>query len=460
MSVVRLDQETCDRVRTHLFSTPGEHFGFLLADAAIGPDGPIFLVDDFHPIPDDEVQLTDSGWEVSTYALLDAINVAVRRSQSLIEVHNHPGCWSDFSSIDRAGFEEFVPYVLDSLPGRPYAATVWTRAGTYGEYFRQDGSSGVIRSITALGDQLVQLGAGPPEPDPRFSRQRPWFTRDGQRRLSKLRLGVVGLGGTGSQVVQNLAYLGSRDFVLVDDDAADETSMNRLVTATPADLETAKTILARRQIRTVAPDSRVRLVQEDLQTEEALTELKAVDLIFGCVDNDGARLVLNELCLAYRIPLIDVGVGIVADEGEVEEAGGRVAVVIPGGPCLHCMGEIDQEEANYFLSDAEERRVAEDLGYVDGLDEPAPSVVSLNAAISACAVNEFALFVSGVRAPHAFTELDLLGRAYETPSQRLSPRKVEPKDGCVQCAVLGQGDRAGIERYARRLRACRASERE
>ena len=49
--------------------------------------------------------------------------------------------------------------------------------------------------------------------------------------------------------------------------------------------------------------------------------------------------------LAYRIPLIDLGVGIVADEGEVEEAGARVAVVTPGGPCLHCMGEIDQAEA-------------------------------------------------------------------------------------------------------------------
>ena len=152
MSTIRLDQEICERVRSHLFSAAGEHFGFLLADAAVGPDGPIFLVTDFHPIPDDEVQLTDSGWEVSTDALLDAINAAVRRSQSLIEVHNHPGGWSAFSSTDREGFEEFVPYVLDSLPGRPYAATVWTKAGTYGEYFRQDGSSGVIRSITALGE--------------------------------------------------------------------------------------------------------------------------------------------------------------------------------------------------------------------------------------------------------------------------------------------------------------------
>lgn len=451
MSVIRLRTEVARRVQEHLFTEPGEHFGFLMAQAAEGPEGPIFLVENFHPIPDEQVRLSESGWEVSTEALLEAINAAVRTERALVEVHNHPGGWSSFSPIDREGFEEFVPYVLDSLPERPYAATVWTKEGVYGEYFPQDGEPGAVRSITEVGHNLTQHAAGPPseDPAPRFDRQEPWFTRAGQRQLAQLRIAVAGLGGTGSQVVQNLAYLGIRDFLLIDHDAADQTNLNRLVTASHGDVETPKTILARRRIRSVASEARVQTFEKKIQSRAALDALKTADVAFGCVDNDGARLVLNELCLAYLNPLIDLGVGIEADEGDVREAGGRVAVVIPGGPCLHCMGEIDTDEARYFLSDSSDQALAAELGYVEGVDEPAPAVVSLNAAVAASAVNEFALFTSGVRRPTPFTELDVLGTAYETVSQRLSPREVEKKDGCVQCSVLGSGDRARIERYAK-----------
>lgn len=452
MSVIRMSETIEAEVRSHLFTEPGEHFGFLLAKNASGPNGPIFLVNRFHAIPDSEVTLSEGGWEVSTEALLEAINAAVRDDMALVEVHNHPGGWSRFSPTDRKGFDEFVPYVLDSLPRRPYAATVWTEEGVYGEYFLQDGTSSKVRSITTTGNQLTQLASVPPKEEPpvRFSRQEPWFTQAGQRQLSDLRVAIVGLGGTGSQMIQNLVYLGIRDFTLIDDDVADRTNMNRLVTATPADLGTSKVILARRLIRRVAPGTEVQAIPESLQSLEALNALMNADVVFGCVDNDGARLVLNELAVAYRIPLFDLGAGIKAEAGHVSVAGGRVAVVLPDGPCLHCMNELDLGEAKYFLKEEEERRLDAELGYVEGTDsEPPPSVVSLNAAVASCATNEFSLFTSGVRPPNPFTELDLLGIAHELPSQRLAPRRVQRDDGCVQCRVAGQGDGADINRFAK-----------
>jgi hypothetical protein len=63
------------------------------------------------------------------------------------------------------------------------------------------------------------------------------------------------------------------------------------------------------------------------------------------VDNDGARLVLNELAVSYGIPYFDLGVGIEAPEGRITEAGGQLAVVLPGGPCLLCMEMLDKEAA-------------------------------------------------------------------------------------------------------------------
>ncbi len=158
------------------------------------------------------------------------------------------------------------------------------------------------------------------------------------------------------------------------------------------------------------------------------------------------------MSLAYRIPLLDLAVGISASAGEVHAAGGRVVVVRPGGPCLVCLSEIDQREARYFLGSDEERAHEVSLGYVEGLDEPAPSVVSLNAAIAACATNEFAVLVSGSRTVNPYTELDLLGQERPVPSQWLTPRRVEAQHSCVQCSLTGLGDRTQIERYIAAVR--------
>ena len=246
---------------------------------------------------------------------------------------------------------------------------------------------------------------------------------------------------------QELAFP-ARDFLIIDFDDSDETSMNRLVTATAADLEIPKVLLARRMIKSVAPSARVEVLRKDLRTREALDALKGVDVIFACVDNDGARLVLNELALSYTIPLFDVAVGIDAEGGTVSEAGGRVAVVLPGGPCLKCMNLIDWDEASYFLALPEERQFRRDRGYVRGLDVPAPSVVSLNGLVANAGVNEFAIYISGIRAVNALTELDLLGSARSLPSQWLVPTRFTRNPECVQCAMSGMGDAAEIERYA------------
>src|SRR5207245_5284057 len=129
--------------------------------------------------------------------------------------------------------------------------------------------------------------------------------------------------------------------------------------------------------------------------------------------------------VAYGIPYADWAVGIDAKDGQVQEAGGRVALVLPGGPCLWCMGEIDPEEASYFLVPEAERAERRRRGYVKGMDVPAPSVVSLNAAIAAAAVNELAVWVSGAREVSPFVEVDLLGKGRKVASQWMTPRQVE-----------------------------------
>jgi molybdopterin/thiamine biosynthesis adenylyltransferase len=450
MGVVRIPAPVFETIQKHLFSIPGEHFAFMLARVASSQGKPVFMVREAILIPDGQVKVTRTGWELTTEAILSVVNGAIRSGDAIIEAHNHGGRTPRFSSTDVEGLRDFSAYVLSSVRGRPYGATVWGNDLIYGEFFTPDGGHGLLRSVIVNGTALRQVISRDDDGrriDVAFDRQLPWFTPAGQRMLGRFRVGVVGAGGTGSPVLHNLVYLGLRDFTVVDDDAADETSMNRLVTATAADLGTEKGILARRLIRSVAPSAVVRYIPSKLQSQEALDVLKGVDVLLGCVDNDGARLILNELALAYQIPYLDLAVGIDAEEGRLNVAGGRLCVVLPGGACLYCMDEIDPAEARFFLGTEEERAFQVERGYVRGMDVKAPAVVSLNAAVAAMAVNEFAVLVSGVRPVNQYTEFDLLGIGRPVASQWITPRRVMKKPDCIECTLAGVGDSARIERY-------------
>jgi molybdopterin/thiamine biosynthesis adenylyltransferase len=451
MTALRIPELIWTRVHDHLFSQIGEHFAFMLAKWTYSLGDPVLMVREAILVPDHQVKISRTGWELTTESIISVINKAVASGDALIEAHNHGGVRPRFSLTDRQGLEQFPPYILDSLPGRPYAATVWGDTTIYGEVYLPNRNPCPIGSILVTGHSLHQLVSRDDDDEGIsniFSRQIPWFTSEGQRGVGRLTVGVAGAGGTGSPLIQNLVYLGVRNFVLIDDDDTDESNMNRLVTAKAADLGTSKVELARRMIKSVVPNVHVRIIRSKVQSAEAIDALKGVDILFGCFDNDGARLILNELALSYGIPYFDLAVGIEVQDCKVQEAGGRVAVILPGGPCLNCMGEIDPKEAQFFLSTSDEQALQIKRGYVRGLNLKAPSVVSLNAAIAAAAINELAVFTSGLRPIALYTELDLLGNGRQTKGQWMTPKHVKHLDGCVQCAIRGNGDASGISRYA------------
>lgn len=84
------------------------------------------------------------------------------------------------------------------------------------------------------------------------------------------------------------------------------------------------------------------------------------------------------------------------------------------------------------------------------MDVTAPAVVSVNGLLASAAVNEFAVYVSGIRCVNPYTEVDLLGAARAVPGQWVTPRIVSKAANCIACSTAGQGDRTDIERYWRR----------
>lgn len=284
------------------------------------------------------------------------------------------------------------------------------------------------------------------ENEERFSRQMLAFGKEGQRRIAGVKVGIVGLGGIGSFVAQMLAYLGVQEFVLVDDDTVEESNLNRLIGATVEDSEnrTAKVEVVRRVISSINPAAGVTKLFTNLCSDEAIDSLCQIpEIIFACVDNDSARLILTELAAAYNKILIDSGTEII-NNAEYQEFGGRVIVARPGDFCLLCADQIDLGIAQQELESDQEKIYREALGYGLGEKILDPSVISLNGIIAGLAVTEFLMLVTGLREPNRrVTYKGMRGVFRESIDKK--------RNDCVVCnSMVGKREQADIKRYTRR----------
>ena len=174
---------------------------------------------------------------------------------------------------------------------------------------------------------------------------------DSDAALARTRVAIIGLGGGGSHVVQQLAHIGIGHFVIVDDDAISDTNLNRLVGGTRLDVDQAipKVEIARRLILSVNPNAVVTV--HNAKWQETAFELRDCDIVFGCVDNVRAKAELDSFCRRMQIPYIDQGMD-VHETADGFLISGQVVLSMTGGPCLRCFGVVtdealDEEARNY-----------------------------------------------------------------------------------------------------------------
>ena len=160
--------------------------------------------------------------------------------------------------------------------------------------------------------------------------------------LGRSKAALVGLGGGGSHIAQQLAHIGLGSFLPVDPDFIEDTNLNRLVGATMEDVKlgTAKVDIAERVIKGVNPAAEV--IKRRTNWTEVTAELRDVDVIFSCVDSIGCRNELESFARRFLIPLIDIGMDVHESSGEFS-IGGQVMLSMPGKPCMRCMGLITDE---------------------------------------------------------------------------------------------------------------------
>lgn len=284
------------------------------------------------------------------------------------------------------------------------------------------------------------------ESQEQFSRQILAFGTEGQKAIMNTKVGIVGVGGLGSCVVQMLSYLGVQEFILVDDDSVEESNLNRLIGAVKGDIvnKTPKVEVAQRTVMSINPKANVTMLS-NLRSEEAIDSLSTLpEVIFGCVDNDSARMILTDLAAAYKKILIDCATEIEPEGDKIKNFGGRIVVAIPGDFCLWCANQIDATLAKQELESDREKTFRRDHGYGLGTLVTAPAVISLNTTIAGLAVTEFIMLFTGIRKPERMLTYKGMPRGVVTATNDAK------RPNCLVCnSLVGKRDKADLKRYLR-----------
>ncbi|MEO5825683.1 MAG: ThiF family adenylyltransferase [Gemmatimonadales bacterium] len=365
-------------------------------------------------------------------------------------IHSHPQSHiAVYSPSDDYGETRLLRVLGDLLPGHTVGSLVVGENGSVTGRELTDAGFRPFESITILGRRIRVIQPNGLSADTlgqeRFDRQILAFGPEGQSTLSRLRVGVVGLGGTGSIVAELLARQGIGELVLVDADNVDETNLSRLMCASDGDVGRSKVEVAAFSLRR-AGHVHVTPLTDSVLKQAVLSAISHCDLVFSCVDNDSARAVLNRFSHQYYIPMVDMGVRLDARSGNVTACGARVSIVGVAATCLRCSHHLDPERIRAESMSLQERSRLAKEGYVMGVAGPAPAVIAVNTLVAGLAVTSgINLFVNltGSDSPTSQIFDGANGEVFTvTPSHN---------DGCGICdptsGVQGMGDACIVSAY-------------
>jgi molybdopterin-synthase adenylyltransferase len=413
-------------VRSNVLATKDEKCAILFTNAVETRERTNLLVHEYC-FPDSEWYSVRGplNAELTPAYVAKITKYAARLGSGLVFVHSHPGDNPPaFSSIDDAGEKRLSAFLNKRHPGR-HVALVISRGGMRA---RMLGTSHEI-PIISLG--AVRRVENPPSvgslSTEKFDRQIRLLGTAAQQALSRLAIGIVGLGGLGSLVAQQLVHLGVTSFVLMDPDTLDTTNLNRVVGATPTDVGAPKVDIAQRYIAAMNPDASVVALTEDVMKVASARKLRTLDILFGCTDSHGSRAVLQQVAYQYLVPCIDMGAVIVSRQGSIQQIIGRIQLLSAGLPCLTCHELLNANQVRRDMMTAFERALDP---YFAGEAEPAPAVMSLNSTIASLGVTMFLAVVAGFPS-------DARHLIYDAMRSRLRNVTREPNSTCYICSRVG-----------------------
>lgn len=446
---IRIEASDFERLYKHLYQPDGdEHGAVLLAGVAERKDVLYLSVREVILARDGADYV---GGEIGHRALTPQFihrQITRARDERLVylAVHSHPSHrTAGFSTIDMDSHERGYPALLQIARGMPVGAVVFGRLAAQADIWMPNGRRLDLLKLTVVGTTIRDLSPSPgitaklPE-DADRDRQIRMFGSTGQERLRRCTIAIAGLGGVGSLVAEYLARLGIGRFFLIDPDTVELSNLSRLAGATRDDAIAGalKVDVAMRLILQANPEAQIETIADDVAKTSIARELVGCDYLFLAADSMRSRLIVNTIVNQYLIPAVQIGAKIrPSEDGSLNEVMSANRQVRPGGGCLWCNGYIDTAQLAVEAKSDRER-----IEQAYGVQEPNPSVISLNAVAAAHAVNDFLLDYLSLRA-----EREAVHQHFHFLTRRFMSVLPRRDGSCSECSRkgnrFGRGD--GLE---------------
>jgi molybdopterin-synthase adenylyltransferase len=131
----------------------------------------------------------------------------------------------------------------------------------------------------------------------------------GQQKLLGAHIMLIGAGGIGCPAIQYLAAAGVGTISVIDDDVVALSNLQRQILYTADMIGTPKVKAAERAVDALNPEVRFNAIASRLTAKTGAEILNGVDVVIDGSDNFATRLLVNDLCLAARVPLVSAAIG-------------------------------------------------------------------------------------------------------------------------------------------------------
>jgi len=305
-----------------------------------------------------------------------ASQIASERGAGLVFLHSHPYPGWQGMSPDDINTERRQAVTAKATTGLPlvgltlgtdgaWSARFWikTTPKTYERYWCES-----VRIVGGRGVEITFNDRLLPAPSFREELKRTVsaWGEDAQKRLARVRFGIIGVGSVGSVVAECLARMGVQHITLMDFDRVERHNLDRLIHAHLPDAQQGKlkvnVIGAAIEKSATAAAVQVDKLPLAITESDGFKEALDCDILFSCVDRPWPRHVLNYIAYAYLIPVVDGGILIKKRGDHLRQASWRSHAVYPGKRCLQCNGQYDPDLVN-----VERRGDLDDPTYIENL---------------------------------------------------------------------------------------------
>jgi molybdopterin/thiamine biosynthesis adenylyltransferase len=151
---------------------------------------------------------------------------------------------------------------------------------------------------------------------------------EGQEKISKGKVLVVGAGGLGAPVAFYLAAAGVGKIGVIDGDVVDLSNLQRQIIHFTEDVGRPKVVSAKEKISRLNPDVEVTTYQTLLTAENAAEIIGGYDFVVDGTDNFPVKFLINDACVMLGKPF---------SHGGILRFDGQTLTYVPGAACYRCL---------------------------------------------------------------------------------------------------------------------------